>query len=406
MTFTVGDSMGRLYAFLLILLFCAAPGASYADSRPHDNLEFPKPPATSAVVGSPTNGMFKWLNGQTGPISGLNVHDATVYTNRIGVLIDKCTVVANGCTGEIPANGSIKNTSFTLNAPATGSNLPVAVSIINGHNIVLDGVSSHHFFMAPSSGYGNGDNFSTERGNAALGTGAYNITYRNTWADGATDGNYDFKGDAVVFDNARGNDGDICIRAWGHGSGISTFWCQRWGPSSRGSAFQVIKLPGSNGTKGYLNLSVAHVEATPGTIQKFANLHYTGATLIIGKCWGPMPANDGKNKLVTYEDGATPANTTLQLGPGCRLGDNYPDPAAATAPPAIDPPPVVAAPIPLFWPSTVALVDKTPGDGKLTISTTANWHALGARGPVTVNTPPVPCAGPKGAPGLCYTMAQ
>jgi hypothetical protein len=382
--------IARILPILLFLFLLPAP--ANADTTPRaDMTQGAAKPASTTFVGSetPAKATNKWINCQKGDCTGLKVVNVTNHTNRDGVVVDVCPSTVKGCAGVIPSNITITDSDFYLTAPATGTNYPWAVQVVNGHDVVLDGVRGHNFRMAPVNGkYTNGDVFDGERG-------SYNVTFRNTVADGASDAGYDFKGTNYTFDNAEANDVDICITAWGQGVGVGVFACKNWGPTSSGAAIQVVKLSGSTGTPGNLHLAELHLEPPVGATVKVFNLQYPGATLVVDKCSGTWPANDGKNKLVTYEQGATATNTTLTLPAVCGLGYVDPPPAIVQA----APPPVTGTPQ-LFWPDAAPLVDKTPGDNRLTVSTTSNWKKLGAKGPVTVETPPEAFNG-----GWLYTPA-
>jgi hypothetical protein len=359
--------MKRLFAILAALACLLSPaGVAYADSAPHANMTVgTAKPASTTFEGSPTSGMYKWIDCSKGDCTNLTIINTAIYTSRDGVLDDICPTTYKTCKGVIPSGLKMTDVDIYQNACSTGSNLPEGVSFLNGHDAVLDNVRVHNFCMVAISGhYNNGDCYDGERP-------FYNITFRNTLADHCADGGYDFKSTNVVFDNATAQYVDICFRAWGQATGTAS--CSNWGPTSSGAAIQVTKLPDSTpggGTKGDMHFTLFHPSATPGVTQKFANLHYTGASLVIDRCWGLMPANDGKNKLVTYEDGATAANTILKLGPGCALGDNDNDPAAVVTPA----PPVVAAPISFC---STKLVPNGNGDATIDVKTPSWLKVLG-----------------------------
>lgn len=383
-------------AILLCLAILLAPGLAHADSAPHANMTVGAPkPASTTFEGSPTSGMYKWINCATGDCTNLSIVNTAIYTNRDGVLMDTCPTTYKTCKGIVPSNMKMTDVDIYLNAFTTGSNLPEGVSFLHGSHAVMTNVRVHNFGMVKvGTAYQNGDCWDGERP-------FDDITFDHTVADHCADGGYDFKSTNVKFIDAEANDVDICFRAWGQGTG--SIDCERWGPSSSGAAIQVTRLPDSTsggGTRGDLHLSLAHLVATPSITQKVFNLHYAGASLQIDRCWGPMPAANGHNLLITYENGATAANTTLKLGPGCALGDNDPDPSLVVAPPP--PPPVVSA-VQVYYPTI--LVDKS-GNGSVTVSTTAIWKAMGLKGPATLALPPTPCANDKGVAGQCYTLAQ
>jgi hypothetical protein len=60
-------------------------------------------------------------------------------------------------------------------------------------------------------------------------------------------------------------------------------------------------------------------EPAPGKRIDVFDIRRPGAVLTVGRCEGLHVADDGRNRLIAYDEGATPDNTHVTLGPGCAL---------------------------------------------------------------------------------------
>ncbi|MBI1687002.1 hypothetical protein [Caulobacter hibisci] len=234
--------------------------------------------------GGPRGASYRWLDGARGDITGLRLKGFDITVERGGVRIDRNA-----------SNVVIRDGAFRLRQPTRGSNLPVAVEVISGSDILIENVSAHDFRMESVAGkYTNGDCFSGERKSS-------NVTLRNAQAIGCSDGGFDFKTDGLLLDDVSAEDVNFCYRIWGQAR-ATTLSCRNW----RKGAVQV--QPG-----GSLSVDLIQLSAKQGTLPTVFGVG-RGATLIVGRCEGLPQAG----KLLFYQQGAGPENTTVRLGPGCQ----------------------------------------------------------------------------------------
>jgi hypothetical protein len=270
----------------LLILLAAIPSVALADVTPHPNMHIGKPkPAAVTQTGSPTGGAPSiWLNGKYGDLSGSTIENFVTYTQRSGIRI------ANGAH-----DIKVRDGDLYLIAPTTSPNLPVGLEIIDGYNIEVDHVTSHDFMMVKVDGhYNNGDCFSGEKA-------AHDIVFRDTHAINCSDGGFDFKSYNITFDNTSAENAGHCYRLWGLAT-LTTASCKDW----RDSGLQVMP-------HATVTVDLFKAEPRAGNRQAVFEVRPT-ASLTVKACEGVL--NPGQKWLV-YEAGATPENTTVNLGPTC-----------------------------------------------------------------------------------------
>jgi hypothetical protein len=231
----------------------------------------------------PDHARSRWLDGAERDLSGLRLSHFDLWVKRSGVRID------HGASGIV-----IKDGVFRLVTPTTSPNLPAAIEIINGFDVLIEDVEARDFRMIPVEGrYNNGDCFSGERQSG-------NITLRRTKAISCSDGGYDFKTDGLVLDDVSAEDVNFCLRIWGRAS-ASTIVCKDWNKGA------IQLMPGASLAIDTLVLKPAQNRSQ--TVFIVAK----GASLSVGRCQGaPL-----RTSLVTYRDGGDASNTVVRLGPGC-----------------------------------------------------------------------------------------
>ncbi|MBI1682366.1 hypothetical protein [Caulobacter hibisci] len=227
---------------------------------------------------------YRWLDGKERDLNGLRLSKLYLTVTR-GVVR-----IANGQSDVV-----IKDSTFILAKPQTGDSLPVAVEVVDGHDVLIERVTARNWRMEPVKGaYLNGDCFSGERL-------SYNVTLRQTYAIGCSDGGYDFKTTGLVLDRVTAEDVGFCLRIWGSAK-ATTVACKAW----REGAVQV--KPGASITIDTLKIFPA--AGKPVTLFGVGK----GATLIVKKCEGKLPAG---STVLFYQEGASAANTTVKLGATC-----------------------------------------------------------------------------------------
>lgn len=262
----------------LYCLFALAMAAPTLAATPRRNLK-----VENYSDGGSGGASYRWLDGARADISGLRLNKFDIVVGRGGVRIDK------GASDVV-----IRDGTFRLRKPTGGRDLPVAIEVINGSNILVENVTARDFRMAAVSGkYTNGDCFSGERKSR-------NVTLRNTHAIGCSDGGFDFKTDGLVLDDVSAEDVNFCFRIWGRAT-ATTLSCRSW----HKGAIQV--QPG-----GSMTVDLMKLDAKPSSEATVFGVG-RGSTLVVRRCSG-LPAG---GKLLYYQAGANPSNTTVRLGPGC-----------------------------------------------------------------------------------------
>lgn len=348
--------MSKLLSTAFVFAACMAPGVVHADNC------YPTKSCKPDVHGTATTPFTKWsdtyklLDGKQWDLNGAVIENFVADgISRSGILVER------GQSNIIVRNGVLTHSA----TPNTGSALPVGLAVNDGHDVLFENLVVRGFKMAPvPKHYLNGDCSSGE-------VKSYNVTFRNTLVSDCSDGGYDFKTKNLRFEEATAEAVDICFRIWGQAT-ASNIYCKDWAKWSAGAAVQNVYSAG-----GGIIIDNLDLEATPGKVQKVFNMHNPGAYIEVKHCTGNWPADDGKNKLITYEDKASAANTTLKLDASCHLG--------LTRAPVVVPPPIVTPPVI----SVVTVCSKTEvpngnGDATIAVKTPAWLKTLGLAKPATL----------------------
>ena len=261
------------------------------------------------------------------------------------------------------SNTVVRNATFSLVRPATGSNLPVALEYRAGSNHLIENVIAKDFRMVPrEKHYENGDCFSGEYA-------ASRITFRNTTAQNCSDGGYDFKSKDVRFENATAIQAGKSFRIWGSAT-ASTLVCQGW-------RFVCLQTnPGAPGVPATFVVDKLHLEQNPGS-KAYTFDVWQGSTLTVKSCTGKL----GDGKVMSWQKGATPSNTDVTLC-GVKVANQSDaqlraEIEAKIAADATSVPAAVAAPLKPRCTFPMKLADRS-GNGVITLGT-ANAAKCGGK---------------------------
>jgi hypothetical protein len=247
-------------------------------------LALPAAAAPITVAGQPgapfttPSNSYRWLDSQQRDLTGLRLSACNIQVERNAVRIDKgqSDIVIRDCV-------------FRLKAPTTGSNLPVAIEVINGSNVLLENVIARDFRMKPINGiYPNGDCFSGEKL-------AHDITLREILANNCSDGGFDFKSTDLRFENATADTVGLAFRIWGQAT-ASTITCANW---SKGC------IQGNTGGSFVVDRLI--LKPAPGDVTNFGVSK--GYTLDIKACEGALAAGT----VLYFQEGASKSNTNVTL---------------------------------------------------------------------------------------------
>lgn len=246
--------------------------------------------AQLAVGGTPAaplrkvSNSYRWLDSSTRDLTGLRLSNFDIAIDRNAIRI------TGGQRDVVIRDGVIR-----LTRPTTGTNLPVAIEVVDGSDVTIENVQAYGFRMQPVKGrYENGDCFSGERKSS-------NVTLRNTLASDCSDGGYDFKTVGLRLENTVAEDVGKGYRIWGQAT-ATTITCRRWrdgciqtnpGTAEQPSSITVEKL--------VLDPDPAHPAATIGV--------HKGSTVIVRSCEGRLASG----KVIYWQRGADWRNTRVML---------------------------------------------------------------------------------------------